>query len=149
MPLLEAGSPTTAMVLLQWKGTHTSFDRNRIDTQSPSKTGGNQRRLPTGLLGQGGHIGVDQGSMKGNPLDSSVAETTGGGGGGSCTSLTESSQGRLGSWGRGHRPPPETISTPHPTLLKYPRVVSPELDKQRPAGPWSAVWLLGRNASQV
>lgn len=54
MPLLEAGAPTTAMVLLQWKGTHTGFDRNRIDTQSPSKTGGNQGRLPTGLLGQGG-----------------------------------------------------------------------------------------------
>lgn len=137
MPLLEAGAPTTAMVLLQWKGTHTGFDRNRIDTQSPSKTGGNQGRLPTGLLGQGGgHIGVDQGSMKGNPLDSSVAETTGGGGGGSCTSLTEESgQGRLGSWGCGHRPPPETISTPHPTLLKYPGgVAMRELDEQRPAG---------------
>lgn len=29
VPLLEAGAPTRAMVLLQWKETHRSFDRNR------------------------------------------------------------------------------------------------------------------------
>lgn len=51
MPLLEARTPIRAMVL-QWRGTHISFDGNRIDTQSPSKIGGDQR-LPAGMLGQG------------------------------------------------------------------------------------------------
>lgn len=81
MPLLEAGTPRRMLVLLQWKGTHTSFDRNGIDTQSPGKTGRDQR-LPAGLLG---HSRVGQGSMKGKPLDSSVAETTES----RCTSLIE------------------------------------------------------------
>lgn len=59
-----------AMVLLYWKGIHTSFDRNQIDTQSPSKTPegwacwirgslrsgpGEYERKPTGFISSRDH----------------------------------------------------------------------------------------------